>query len=86
MFRSKSFRVLALLAGMAVVMYVVVSLFLPSSRRLVFGVDKRTGYVRRVQSHITFRRISSIASVSRIARATRSGMDSSGSCRKNTYR
>ena len=54
MFRSKSFRVLALLACMAAVMYLVVSLFLPSSRRLIFGVDKKTGYVRRVQSHITF--------------------------------
>jgi predicted AlkP superfamily phosphohydrolase/phosphomutase/Tfp pilus assembly protein PilF len=54
MFRSRLFRAVATLAGMAAVMYVVVSLFLPSSRRLIFGVDKRTGYVRLVQSHVTF--------------------------------
>ena len=39
---------------MAGVMYLLVSLFLPSSRRLIFGVDKRTGEVRRVESRVTF--------------------------------
>ena len=39
---------------MAGVMYLLVSLFLPSSRRLIFGVDKRTGEVRQVQSRVTF--------------------------------
>ena len=34
--------------------YLVVSLFLPSSRRLIFGVDKQSGQVRLVQSSITF--------------------------------
>src|SRR5215212_9143215 len=34
--------------------YLVVSLFLPSSRRLIFGVDKSSGRVRLVQSNVTF--------------------------------
>lgn len=54
MFRSRLFRGLATLAGMAAVMYIVVSLFLPSSRRLIFGVDKNTGAVRLVKNHVTF--------------------------------
>src|SRR5436190_351577 len=54
MFRTRWFRVLALIAGLAGVMYLVVSLFLPSSRRLIFGVDKRNGYVRLVRNHVTF--------------------------------
>jgi len=54
MFRTRLFRVIALLAGMAAVMYLMVSLFLPSSRRLIFGVDKKNGYVRVVHSHVTF--------------------------------
>jgi predicted AlkP superfamily phosphohydrolase/phosphomutase/Flp pilus assembly protein TadD len=39
---------------MAAVMYVMISLFLPSSRRMIFGVDKRTGAVRLVRNHVTF--------------------------------
>jgi len=35
-------------------LYLTVSLFLPSSRKLIFGVDKNTGAVRVVQSHVTF--------------------------------
>ncbi len=54
MFRSKFARVLGLLAGMAGVVYLLVSLFLPSSRRLIVGVDKRTGHVRLVQNRVTF--------------------------------
>jgi hypothetical protein len=53
-FRSKFARALALLAALAGTIYLIVSLFLPSSRRLVFGVDKRTGKVRLVQNRITF--------------------------------
>jgi predicted AlkP superfamily phosphohydrolase/phosphomutase/Tfp pilus assembly protein PilF len=53
-FRSRLFRGLAIVAGMAAVMYVMVSLFLPSSRRLILGVDKRTGYVRMVRNAVTF--------------------------------
>ena len=54
MFRIRAFRALLLLAGMAGVLYLTISLFLPSSRRLTFGVDKRNGYVRLVRSHVTF--------------------------------
>lgn len=54
MFRSKFVRAVAILAGMAGILYLVISLFLPSSRRLVFGVDKRTGKVRLVQNRVTF--------------------------------
>ena len=54
MFRSRLLNVVVLLAGMAAVMYLLVSLFLPSSRRLIFGVDKATGEVRLVRSNITF--------------------------------
>ena len=39
---------------MAAVIYVVISLYLPSSRRLIFGVDKATGKVRLVRNHVTF--------------------------------
>jgi predicted AlkP superfamily phosphohydrolase/phosphomutase/Tfp pilus assembly protein PilF len=54
MFRSRLFRGLAIVAGMAAVMYLLVSLFLPTSRRLIFGVDKKNGRVRIVQNRVTF--------------------------------
>ena len=54
MFRSRFVRALATLAGMALVIYLMVSLFLPSSRRLIFGVDKSNGRVRLVQNTVTF--------------------------------
>jgi len=53
-FRLKSVRALALLAGMAAIIYVVISLYLPSSRRLIFGVDKSSGKVRLVRNTVTF--------------------------------
>ncbi len=54
MFRSKSVRALAILAGLVGTIYLVVSLFLPSSRRLIFGVDKSSGTVRLVKNNVTF--------------------------------
>jgi predicted AlkP superfamily phosphohydrolase/phosphomutase/Tfp pilus assembly protein PilF len=39
---------------MAAVIYVIVSLYLPSPRRLIFGVDKRNGHVRLVENRVTF--------------------------------
>ena len=54
MFRLKSVRALALVAGMAAVIYLTISLYLPSSRRLIFGVDKRSGKVRLVRNTVTF--------------------------------
>jgi predicted AlkP superfamily phosphohydrolase/phosphomutase/Tfp pilus assembly protein PilF len=53
-FRSKFVRALATLVGMGAVMYLMVSLFLPSSRQLIFGVDKRSGRVRLVRNRVTF--------------------------------
>jgi predicted AlkP superfamily phosphohydrolase/phosphomutase/Tfp pilus assembly protein PilF len=53
-FRSKSVRALAILAGLVGTIYLVVSLFLPSSRRLIFGVDKSSGRVRLVKNTVTF--------------------------------
>lgn len=54
MFRSRSIRALVLLAGMVGVVYLLISLYLPSSRRLIFGVDKRSGKVRLVRGYVTF--------------------------------
>src|SRR5436305_4597750 len=54
MLRSRLFRALAMLAGMAAILYVLASLYLPSSRRLIFGVNKKTGEVRVVENHVTF--------------------------------
>jgi len=54
MLRSRSFRALAMLAGMVAILYILASLYLPSSRRLVFGVNKRSGQVRVVENHVTF--------------------------------
>lgn len=54
MFRSRAFRAIAYLAAIGAVMYLLVSLYLPSSRRLIFGVDKKSGHVRAVQQNITF--------------------------------
>lgn len=54
MLRSKFVRTVAILAGMAAVLYLLVSLFLPSSRQLIFGVDKNSGKVRLVQNRITY--------------------------------
>ena len=52
--RSRPWATLLVVAGMAGVMYILVSLFLPSSRRLILGVDKRTGAVRLVRNNVTY--------------------------------
>ncbi|HEX8153827.1 MAG TPA: alkaline phosphatase family protein, partial [Thermoanaerobaculia bacterium] len=54
MFRSRLFRILATIAGLVLVTYVLISLYLPSSRRLIYGVDMRTGEIRPVQNRVTF--------------------------------
>ncbi|MEA2568582.1 MAG: hypothetical protein QOI24_583 [Acidobacteriota bacterium] len=54
MFRSRFWNAVTLFAGAGLLMYLIVSLFLPSSRWLIFGVDKSTGQVRLVQQRITF--------------------------------
>lgn len=53
MFRSRLLQALALLAGMAGVIYLLISLFLPSSRRLILGVHKSSGRIRLVRNHVT---------------------------------
>src|SRR6266542_3130427 len=50
----RSVRILLTLGGLALVTYLLVSLYLPSSRWLVFGVDKHSGAVRIVEQRITF--------------------------------
>jgi len=52
--RNRLTRSLFLIAGLVLVTYVLISLYLPSSRSLIFGVDKHTGVVRVVQQNITF--------------------------------
>jgi predicted AlkP superfamily phosphohydrolase/phosphomutase/Tfp pilus assembly protein PilF len=52
--RSRLLRLLLNIGLLAGVAYVLVSLFLPSSRRLIFGVDKRSGDVRLVRQSVTF--------------------------------
>ncbi|MBV9495587.1 MAG: alkaline phosphatase family protein [Acidobacteria bacterium] len=54
MFRSKFVRALTFLILMAGILYLCASLYLPSSRKMIFGIDKRNGYVRMVRSHVTF--------------------------------
>jgi predicted AlkP superfamily phosphohydrolase/phosphomutase/Flp pilus assembly protein TadD len=52
--RSRFARSLLLLAGLAVVTYLMISLYLPSSRWLIFGIDKRTGRVRMAEQRVTY--------------------------------
>ncbi|HUP44259.1 MAG TPA: alkaline phosphatase family protein [Thermoanaerobaculia bacterium] len=52
--RFRLLRALLILACMGGVIYLLASLYLPSPRRLIFGVDKRTGEVRVVRSNVTF--------------------------------
>jgi Tfp pilus assembly protein PilF len=52
--RSRFLRASLMLILMAGVIYLVASLYLPSSRKLIFGVDKRNGHVRLVKDYVTF--------------------------------
>lgn len=52
--RNRLLQFLLCLAGLAVVTYALISLYLPSSRWLIFGVDKNSGRVRIVQSKVTW--------------------------------
>jgi predicted AlkP superfamily phosphohydrolase/phosphomutase/Flp pilus assembly protein TadD len=52
--RSRWFQSLLLLAGLAVVAYLLISLYLPSSRWLIFGIDKHSGRVRLVEQRVTY--------------------------------
>lgn len=54
MHRHRFTRALALLAGLVATTYLLISLYLPSSRWLIFGVNKSTGEVRMVRQTVTF--------------------------------
>ncbi|MBK5260059.1 MAG: alkaline phosphatase family protein [Thermoanaerobaculia bacterium] len=54
MIRSRGLRAFLTLAGLAGLTYLLASLYLPSSRRLIFGVDKRSGSVRMVRQNVTY--------------------------------
>jgi predicted AlkP superfamily phosphohydrolase/phosphomutase/Tfp pilus assembly protein PilF len=52
--RHRALKAVLILLALATVGYVMISLYLPSSRRLTFGVDRTSGRIRRVQQNITF--------------------------------
>jgi predicted AlkP superfamily phosphohydrolase/phosphomutase/Tfp pilus assembly protein PilF len=52
--RSRFAKSLLLIAGLVAVTYLMISLYLPSSRWLIFGIDKRTGRVRMAEQRLTF--------------------------------
>ena len=54
MHRNRLAQSLLLLVSLVVVIYLLISLYLPSSRWLIFGIDKRTGRVRLVEQRVTF--------------------------------
>src|SRR5947208_5395917 len=54
MHRRRWIQALLCLAGLAAVTYAIASLYLPSPRWLILGVDKYSGRVRLVEQHITF--------------------------------
>lgn len=52
--RNRLLHSLLLLAGIVIVSYLLISLYLPSSRWLIFGIDKHSGRVRMVESRVTY--------------------------------
>ncbi|MGH9457534.1 MAG: alkaline phosphatase family protein [Thermoanaerobaculia bacterium] len=52
--RNRFLSALLIAIGMAGLLYILVSLFVPSPRRLIFGVDKRTGEIRMAHQNIAF--------------------------------
>lgn len=52
--RNRLLTTLLILAGFAALFYILVSLFVPSPRRLIFGVDKRSGKIRMAEQRIAF--------------------------------
>lgn len=52
--RSRLFQTLSIVAGLVLVTYLLISLYLPSARWLIFGINKRTGSVRMVEQRVTF--------------------------------
>jgi predicted AlkP superfamily phosphohydrolase/phosphomutase/Tfp pilus assembly protein PilF len=52
--RNRFLTTLLILLGFGALFYILVSLFVPSPRRLIFGVDKRSGKIRMAESRIAF--------------------------------
>ena len=52
--RSRAFQIVVTLIGLTAVTYLLISLYLPSPRWLIVGIDKNSGRVRMVQQGITF--------------------------------
>lgn len=52
--RRRWIHALLCLAGLAAITFLIASLYLPSPRWMIVGVNKRSGRVRMVQSHVTF--------------------------------
>jgi predicted AlkP superfamily phosphohydrolase/phosphomutase/Flp pilus assembly protein TadD len=52
--RHRFLQSVLLLFGIAAVIYLAISLFLPSQRRLTFGIDRQTGQIRLATSGVTF--------------------------------
>ena len=52
--RHRLLATLLILVGLAGLLYILISLFVPSPRRLIFGVDKRSGSIRMAQQSIAF--------------------------------
>ncbi len=52
--RNRFSQALLLIAGLVAVTYLMISLYLPSSRWLIFGIDKRSGQVRMAEQRVTF--------------------------------
>jgi predicted AlkP superfamily phosphohydrolase/phosphomutase/Flp pilus assembly protein TadD len=52
--RSRFWHSVLLLGGLVVITYLLISFYLPSSRWLIFGIDKNSGRVRRVEQRVTY--------------------------------
>jgi predicted AlkP superfamily phosphohydrolase/phosphomutase/Flp pilus assembly protein TadD len=52
--RRRLLHISLILLALTALLYVAISLYLPSPRRLIFGVDKSTGKVRKAESGIAF--------------------------------
>ena len=52
--RNRFAQAILLIVGLTAVTYLMISLYLPSSRWLIFGIDKRSGRVRMAEQRVTF--------------------------------
>jgi predicted AlkP superfamily phosphohydrolase/phosphomutase/Tfp pilus assembly protein PilF len=52
--RNRFVQALVILIGLVAITYLLISLYLPSSRWLILGIDKRSGRVRMVEQRVTY--------------------------------